>query len=172
MVKLLVVFVRSVARFNERLGQAMTWVIWGLLGILLFETVSRYGFNRPHSWSVEIDAYIFGTYFFLAGGFALLHNEHVRMDALYNHWSPRKQAIADAATFCLVAFYLVTLIWKGVFYAYLACVTGETTASAARTLVGPIKVIMVIGLVAIFLQALAFFIQDIYLATTGRALVR
>ncbi|UCD53786.1 MAG: hypothetical protein JSU76_02420, partial [Dehalococcoidia bacterium] len=60
MTKKLASFVRGVERFNERLGEVSLWVVFAIIGILLFEAVSRYILKTPHKWSIMLPAWIFG----------------------------------------------------------------------------------------------------------------
>ena len=170
MTKVLLRFVNGMEWFNQRLGKGTAYLIWGLTGLLLFEAISRSVFNTPHNWLQEITSYIFWAYIFLAGAYVYLHEGHVRMDALYLKWSPRGRAIADAATFSIAAFYLVGMAWRATYWTIASLQMGEVTPSAAATYVWPIRTIMVIGISLVFLEALAFFIKDIYLITRRKAL--
>lgn len=168
--KALACFVRYIERFNQRLGKYLGGGVFVLAFIMLYEAVSRYVFNNPTTWSLEIASYCFGVYFLLGGAYVLLRREHVRMDAIYSRWSVRRRAIADAATFSLAVVYLVSLIWKGSIHAVASIRAGERTISAFAALVAPIKVILVVAAVILLLQALAFFIKDISIAVRGKTL--
>jgi TRAP-type mannitol/chloroaromatic compound transport system permease small subunit len=158
-------------RVNNWIGQGASYLIWALTGLLLAETISRYGFNAPNVWSMEIAAYFFGALFLLTGGYTLLKEVHVRMDAFYARWTPRRRAIVDVSTFFLAAIYLGVLIWRGIPKALISFEQGERTGSAARLLLWPFKLILVVGFVLLLMQAVSFFIQDIYMAKTGKSLI-
>ena len=166
----LLLYVNTIGRFNERLGKGASYIIWAICGMLFYEAMSRSIFNAPHAWTNEISSYVFWAYIFLGGGYVLFHDGHVRMDAIYMRWSPRGRAIADAATFSVVAFYLVGMIWKTSFYGYLSIIQGEIQATGIHSYVWPVRVIMVFGIILVFMEALAFFIKDIHLATRGKVL--
>lgn len=161
---MLTVFVRSVNWFNYQLGKVLRGFLWALMGVLVVGIISRYGFNAPIIWTKEVTSYIFVSYIFLGGGYILLIGGHVRMDALYSRWSVRRRAIMDAATFSLVAIWLVGYLRVGFKYAITSVMTGETFESGAQTPVGPIKCIIVGGVVILLIQALALFIQDLSIA--------
>lgn len=162
MTKALARFVRGITWASIKLGKAATWLVWSLLIVLTQEVISRYVFNNPHGWSIEILSYHLGGIIFLTAAYALVRESHIRMDALWMRWSPKRQALVDAATFACVAAYLGTLLWKGVFYARNAVIFVERYNSLAATPVGPIKVVMMIGAAMLLLQAIAFLIRDIY----------
>ena len=69
-----------------------------MMGILLYSAISRYCFDAPVIWGVEMAQFTMVVYYILGGGFALLTNSHVRMDVFYGRWKWRKQAKMDVIT--------------------------------------------------------------------------
>ena len=51
--------------------------------VYFFEVVSRYIFDAPTIWAHQSSYLLFGMQYLLAGGFALLHGDHVRVDVVY-----------------------------------------------------------------------------------------
>ena len=86
---------------------------------------------------------------------------HVRMDVLYSKWSPKRRAVTDAITvFCLI-FYLAVLLIGGLSSTWYSLEYGQRNYSAWRPYVAPIKIIMVIGIFMMLLQAIATFFRDL-----------
>lgn len=168
--KALRAYVKSITWLNNLVGRIAAFTVWVITGLLLFEIVSRYGFNSPNAWVSEVTGFIFWGYALVSGGYTLLHRAHVRMDALYDRWSARRRATVDAATFSMAGFFLGTLLWRSYYHARLAVESVERVPSMARTLTGPVKVSLVIGVVLLLLQAVAFFIRDVRMATVGKEL--
>lgn len=168
--KALRTYVKSITWLNNLVGRITAFTVLVITGLLLFEIVSRYGFNSPNIWVSEIGGFIFWGYAFVAGGYTLLRRAHVRMDALYDRWSARRRATVDAVTFSMAGFFLGTLLWRTSYHAYLAVESVERTPTMAATLTGPVKVFLVIGVVLLLLQAIAFFIRDVRMATVGKEL--
>lgn len=158
------IFVQSVKWFNYQLARVLSYGIWVLIGVLFWEIVTRYIMDKPTVYAMDVATYTFLSYCFLGGGYALLTEAHVRMDALYSRWSVRRRAIMNAATFPIMAFWLVILIWKGFIYTRLAIEAGRVTLSAAHLPIGIVTAAMVAGATILLLQALAFFIQDLFIA--------
>lgn len=158
------IFVQSVNWFNYQLARVLSWGLWALIGVLFWEIVTRYIMGKPTCYAMDVATYIFLSYAFLGGGYALLTEAHVRMDAFYSRWSVRRRAIMNAATFLPMAFWLVILIWKGSIYTRLAIECRQVTLSGAHLPIGAIKAVMVAGAAILLLQALAFFIQDLFIA--------
>lgn len=161
MPKVLVAFVRGMASANGWLGKVISGAVLVLIAVLIFESISRYVFNNPTSWSLELSGFIVGTYFILGGGYTLLNDEHVRMDSLYNRWSPKKRAMADLATFSLLALYIVVYLLGGIPNAMRAVRVGERSMTMWGPPLAPIKVILVVGAFILLLQGVALFIRDI-----------
>ena len=103
-------FVHAIESFTERVGRVLGWGVLALIAVLLIEAGMRYVVGKPTVWSLELSEFIFGTYFFCAGGYVLLHDRHVRMDAFYSRWSRKRQALVDAITFSIIAVYLIVFL--------------------------------------------------------------
>ena len=90
------------------------FLIFAMIGILLYASISRTMFNVPISWVMEMGQFLLAAYYLLGGGYSMQLNSHVRMDLLYGRLSPRKMAFTDTITsFCLI-FYLVVLLMGGI----------------------------------------------------------
>lgn len=164
MSKALLSYVHYIELFNIRLGKILGSLVFVLIGILLFEAVSRYIFNAPTGWSVELSAFVFGTYFILGGGYVLLRGGHVNMDILYNRWSPKTRAIVNLATFSLIAAYLVVFMVGGIENVSYSLKWGQHSASMWAPPLAPIKIITTVGAGLLLLQGVAFFIRDLSIA--------
>ncbi|MFC1938547.1 TRAP transporter small permease subunit [Chloroflexota bacterium] len=166
MPSVLVRYVRYVDLMNNWLGKVLRFSALAIIGILLVEIVSRYIFNAPTLWAIEMATFILGAYFFIGGGYVLLREGHIRMDILYHRWSPRTRAIVGVATFFLAVIYLVTFIWGGIIDASYSLTFNQHSGSNWAPALAPIKIILVIGAFVLLLQASSFFIKD--LATIRR----
>lgn len=170
MAKWLALYVHKVDTTNGRIGQYLRWLVLIILGVMIAGTVARYAFNAPFPWDQDVRAYLFGSYFLLGGAYTFLCGGHVRMDALYSRWSPKKKAIADIATFALILPFCGIMIQRGIPYAISSVLTGEHSVSAAKIPVAPIKIILVVAIVLLLLQVISSLIKDIYFVRTGKVL--
>jgi TRAP-type mannitol/chloroaromatic compound transport system permease small subunit len=101
------------------------------------------------------------AYYLLGGAYSMQTNSHVRMDLLYGNWSPRTRAAVDVFTVLFLIAYLVMLLWGGFSSTRYALKYGEESYSAWAPAMAPIKIIMVIGIVMMLLQAIATFFEDL-----------
>ncbi|WP_419174077.1 TRAP transporter small permease subunit [Desulfosediminicola sp.] len=161
MPKIIHSYVRYVDALNKRVGTFAMYLVFMMMGILLFASISRTVFNVPYTWAVEMTQFTMAAYYMLGGGFSLYMGAHVRMDVLYGCWSPKKRATMDLVTvFCLI-FYLVVLLAGGISSTAYSLEYGQRNYSAWAPPVAPIKIIMVIGIFLMLLQSIATFFKDL-----------
>lgn len=161
MLKIAKLYVRYIDAISRMVGHVAKFMIFGMIGILLYETVTRTFFNHPNIWSVETAQFVMAAYYTLGGAFSLLIGGHVRMDLLYDKWSTKKKAVADAITFSIAFLYLVVLIYGGFQGIKYAARYNQTSFSSWAPPVLPIKIIMVGGMLLMLLQFGSEFIKDL-----------
>ena len=101
----------------------------------------------------------------LGGGYVFLHEGHVRLDALYERFTPRVKAILDLITFIFFFIFCGVLIWKGWLMGWDSLMMLERTQSAFAPPLYPIKLVIPVGAGLLILQGLAKFIRDLSIAT-------
>ena len=72
-----------VDRINEWAGLFWGFTIVLVTAAVLYEVVARTVFGTPTQWGNEATIYLSAMAYLLAGGYALLHRRHVRIDVLY-----------------------------------------------------------------------------------------
>jgi TRAP-type mannitol/chloroaromatic compound transport system permease small subunit len=154
-------YVRYVDALNRAVGTVILYMIFVMMAVLLFGSISRYVFNASFLWVIEMSQFLMAAYYLLGGGYSLQMESHVRMEVFYERWAPRTQAFWDSLTaFCLV-FYLGFLTLGGVSSTSYALQYGQKNYSAWAPLMWPIKMIMTIGIVLMLLQAISIFFKDL-----------
>ncbi len=161
MPKAIKIYVRYVEAANKAVGKFSMYLVFGMMGILLFESLSRTIFNQPHIWVVEIAQFTMAAYYLLGGGYSMILEGHVRMDLLYGRWSARRQAMTDAITVFFLIFYLVFLLYGGISSIEYAVRYGQVNYTPWAPPLAPIKIIMTIGIVLMLLQTIATFFKDL-----------
>jgi TRAP-type mannitol/chloroaromatic compound transport system permease small subunit len=137
------------------------YIVFAMMGILLFESVSRTAFKLPHIWVVEMAQFMMAAYYLLGGGYSMILDGHVRMDLLYGQWSPKGRAMADVVTGLFLIFYLVFLLFGGISSIEYALEYGQTNYTPWSPPLAPIKIIMAIGIALMLLQVIATFFKDL-----------
>jgi len=161
MPKAVKIFVRSVDAVNKVVGRFSMYLVFGMIVILLFESISRTLFDKPHIWSVEMAQFTMAAYYLLGGGYSMILKGHVRMDLLYGRWSKKKKATVDLFTGLFLIFYLVFLLYGAYSSIEYAVMYGQRNRSAWAPLMAPIKIIMGTGVLLMLLQTIATFFKDL-----------
>lgn len=153
-------YVRYVNAVNRVVGRFAMYMIFAMIGLLLFSSISK-TFFLPTIWTLEMAQFSMAAYYLLGGAYSMQLDAHVRMDLLYGRWSPKGKAFADSMTaFCLV-FYLVMLLYGAFSSTEYALKYGEESYSSWAPYMAPIKIIMTFGVVLMLLQAIAIFFTDL-----------
>ncbi|THV24802.1 TRAP transporter small permease subunit [Peteryoungia ipomoeae] len=161
-------YVRIVDGFNRRVGRIVMYGIFVLMGILLYSSMSKTMFLPAH-WTLEMAQFVMAGYYLLGGAYSLQLDSHVRMDLLYGRWSPKTKAVVDVVTILMLFVYLFFLLYGGVSSTAYALQYSETSYSSWSPYMAPVKIVMVIGIALMFLQATSILIKDIAVAI-GRPL--
>ena len=161
MPKAIKIFVRSVDKLNTVVGIFAMYLVFMMIGILLYEPIARNLFGISSIWAVEMAQFTMAAYYLLGGGFSMLLKGHVRMDLLYGRWSEKKKAKVDAWTSLFLIFYLVFLLLGAYSSIEYAVMYGQKNRSAWAPYMAPIKIIMGTGVLLMLLQAIATFFKDI-----------
>ncbi|MCD1636284.1 TRAP transporter small permease subunit [Martelella mediterranea] len=153
-------YVRYVDGFNRVVGRIAMWLIFVMMGILLWSSISKTMFN-PSLWTLEMAQFVMTAYYILGGAYSLQLDSHVRMDLIYGRWTPRQKAAVDAITVIMLFTYLIFLLIGGVSSTQYALKYGETSYSSWSPYMAPIKIVMVAGIFLMFLQTTSIFFKDL-----------
>ncbi|MEJ2058871.1 MAG: TRAP transporter large permease subunit [Gammaproteobacteria bacterium] len=126
-----------------------------------YEVVSRYLFDAPTIWVHQASYLMFGMQYVIAGAFALLHGDHVRVDVIYVKLPKLGQIGMDIFTSAF--FFMFSLAMLGTSWTFFTDSLGmlETTDETWRIQFYPIKATMVLGAVLLTLAGLSKLIKDI-----------
>ena len=152
---------RYVDLINGYVGKFTLYLIFVMMGILLFSSITRSFFNVSFLWIIEMAQFTMVAYYLLGGAYSIQLDAHVRMDVFYERWAPKKRAFWDSITsFCLI-FYLVFLLYGGYSSTEYALEYNQKNYSAWGPPLAPIKIIMTFGIFLMLLQAIASFFRDL-----------
>lgn len=147
---------RAIDALNERVGQAVKWLV--LLAVLVSagNAISRYGLDMSSNAWLELQWYMFSLIFLLSAGYTLKHNGHVRIDVLHGHFPPRVRAWIDLIGSLLFLLPMAVLIgwlgWTGFADSYAI---HEMSPDAGGLVRWPIKLAIPVGFALLALQAVA-----------------
>lgn len=153
-------YVRFVDRLNYRIGRFSMYLLFVLMGILMWSSISNI-LRHNAIWTLEMAQFTMVAYYMLGGPYSLQLDSNVRMDLLYHRWSDRTKAWVDAFSIFALMFYLGVLLYGAVESTIYAIEYAERSPTAWRPYISPIKIIMCIGIFLMLLQAIAFFLRDV-----------
>ena len=77
---------------NTVVGTVMSWLAVGIVIVCFTVVVQRYVFAVSHVWLQDLYIWLNGAMFTAVAGFALLRDNHVRVDIFYRDFTPRQKA--------------------------------------------------------------------------------
>jgi TRAP-type mannitol/chloroaromatic compound transport system permease small subunit len=153
-------YVRGIEAFNRGVGRIAMFLIFVMMGILLWSSFSK-TFLLPSVWTLEMAQFTLTAYYLLGGPYSIQLGSNVRMDLLYGGWTDRQKAWMDAFSVFALIFFLGVLLYGGISSTTYALEYGERSYSAWRPYMAPIKIVMCIAIVLMLLQASAMFLKDL-----------
>ncbi len=111
-------FSDGVGRFNEETARVASWFALFLTLVVTYEVFMRYFFRSPSIWAFEISWQLYAAHFMLGWAFVEREGKHVRVDVIYNKFSPRVRRFLDLFFFFGLLLPLVGfIVFYGVQYA-------------------------------------------------------
>lgn len=150
------------AGFVTRLNRLLFYIAAALMGIvvpvMLYEVVSRYVFDAPTTWGMELATLLFGPYFLLGGPYLLHLRGHVNLDLVHRRLPPRWQRRADLFSHVVIMTFCAILLHASLPLALQAWEYGETSFSAWNPPIWPYKFAVPASVALLGLQSLAEFL--------------
>lgn len=190
MPRAIIAYIRAIEAMNRFIGRFAMYLIFALIGVLLWSSVSKTFFN-PSLWTLETAQFIMVAYYILGGPYSMQMGSNVRMDLFYGGWTTRTKALVDAFTVLFLMFYLGVLFYGAVSsmayslgyfglepFAFFGELLGllftegleaakakigylERSSTAWRPFLWPVKSILCFGVFLMLLQCLAELFRDI-----------
>ncbi|MEL0611606.1 TRAP transporter small permease subunit [Marinomonas arenicola] len=100
---------RGIDSVIEKIGQYSSWLWLILMLLIVGNALMRYCFNTTFVALEELQWHLYAVGFMLGLSYCFIHDGHVRVDALAEHWSLRKRAWIEVfgLTFLLLPFCIV-----------------------------------------------------------------
>ena len=155
---------------NEKITNYFTWLlIFPITGLFIFEVILRYIFKSPTSWTYDMSWMVYSAFVFLAGGYTLKHDGHVRVDLLYTLISQRARAIINIICYLFLYFPVYISLCLVHFNMLIRAIKFGQTSPYTNWAppMWPVLLFMLIGIVLITLQGVADLIRHIEAAQKG-----
>ncbi|MBA7513031.1 hypothetical protein ES705_05040 [subsurface metagenome] len=154
---------------SEHTGKLFSFLVLAMVFFEVLETIARYGFSAPTTWSWELVTLLYGALFIMGGAWVLQTEGHVRTDFLYRHLSPKAKAYLDLVLFTTIFFtFAGVMIWQAGRSAVWALQVNEKTFTMWAPPFYPFRMLLVVAFALLGVQGLAKWIRDLVFVTTGR----
>jgi TRAP-type mannitol/chloroaromatic compound transport system permease small subunit len=155
------IITRPIGLLSEFAGGVATAAALLLIIVTLYEVIARYVFRAPTLWGYDVGYMLNGAAFVLACGLALKKNQHVSVDILSQLFSPRLKRIIEVVVFTLLVAPALGLICFAAWAEFIkAFMTGEIEqVSPWRPKIWPFRLVLAVGLTALWLQVIARIIE-------------
>jgi TRAP-type mannitol/chloroaromatic compound transport system permease small subunit len=106
-------FIKLIDTFIEWTGKTVSWLVLGLVLLICYDVAMRYLFQQGSVALQELEWHLFALIFLLGSAYTLKHDEHVRVDIIYQSrfMSDKKRALVNifGAIFLLLPFCILIL---------------------------------------------------------------
>ncbi len=99
-----------IERFALALGRLAAWAFAGIVLLMVYEVVARYGFNRPTIWAHEASVALASFAFIVGGAYCMAEGTHMRIGFLTDG-RPRLARLSRWLTVGAGAVYLTGLAY-------------------------------------------------------------
>lgn len=104
----LAVLVRVICWINLVIGNVFAWLSLAIVVVCFTVVVQRYLLHTTQLWMQDLYVWLNGAMFTAVAGFALLRNDHVRVDIFYRPAPVGRKALVDLIG---VALFLLPFTW-------------------------------------------------------------
>jgi TRAP-type mannitol/chloroaromatic compound transport system permease small subunit len=154
----------GIDRFTDLVGRATSWLALGIALVMGSNVLLRYGFSIGSIWMQELEWHIMVPICLFGMSYALVHGEHVRVDVVFQYFSPKNKLLVEVITAILAMIFCVLVIWLSLPYVWQSWSIGEGTANpGGMDYRYVIKALIPIGFALFLVQSLSEAIKA-YLA--------
>jgi len=148
-------WLRVIEVVNTWVATVSSYVALVMTVTITYEVVCRYFLNAPTDWAGELNQYLLCAMSLLGGGYCLLRDQHVRVDILYRHWTPRRRAGIELCTWWIAALWCVILLWWGGEIALESFTKNKLSSSFLEWPLYPSQMMVPLGAFLLLLQIAA-----------------
>lgn len=146
-------FSAFVDRLNTLIGRSAIWLVLIAVLISSVNAVVRKAFNMSSNAFLEMQWYLFAAVFLLCAPYALLKNEHVRIDVISGRFSPRSRIWMELAGTLLFLLPIASIVLYFSWPVFLnAFHSGEVSPNDGGLALWPARLLVPVGFLLLILQ--------------------
>lgn len=156
---------KGIDRINDSAGRLAQWLALVMIIIGALNAILRYssqftGINLTSNIWIESQWYLFSLVFLLAGGYALRHDVHVRVDVIYGRLNKIQKTWIDLiGTIIFLIPFSVMMIWFSWDWVINSWTVLEQSPDPDGLARYPIKSMILIAFILLLLQGISQIIQ-------------
>ena len=160
--KALLPVTRAIDAFTTWVGKRIAWLILAAVVVSALNASVRKIFDTSSNSWLELQWVLFRLVFLLCSPWTLLANEHIRIDIVNNALPPRVRNIIDVVghAFFLLPLTIIMIITSYPFVSK-SVLLNEQSMNAGGLPQWPAKMLILIGFVLLFFQAISELIKRI-----------
>jgi TRAP-type C4-dicarboxylate transport system permease small subunit len=132
-----------------------------LVGVMFYEVILRYVFEKPTLWANELSLWMAGMIFLLAGLYAMQQRSHIRIYLLYDLMPRNMQRLCDLISTLLIVGFAFIMVWGSFTEAYDKFMRWETFGTAFDPPIpATLKPLLIVFICLVAIQAVVNLIND------------
>ena len=152
-------FFKLTNTITAKISKPISLLVFIIMCNTTIEVISRYFFNRPTIWVWPINKQLFGIFILFAGAYTMLRGQHIRIEILYEHFSPKLRSIARVFAIIAMITFLGVLIWQGSWMGLNALKAGQKASGAFTIPLYPLKLLIPLCVSLFLLQGISVFFR-------------
>ena len=151
-----------VDRTMETVSKVLSYSFALSIVVTIYDVVADVVFKSPTVWVYDVVTTAIAVAFLIGGSYALMRRDHIRITAVYAHFSRRTQLRLDVAGSLLAIVYFSAFAWFAFVMARTAVVDWEVGGSAwAQPTPVVVKVAMLLGILLMIVQMISNIRHDL-----------
>jgi TRAP-type mannitol/chloroaromatic compound transport system permease small subunit len=148
--------IARIEKLVDLAGRAASWLALAIVLLMAANVILRYLFSVGSVWAQELEWHLLAPLILFVIAWGLQQGEHVRVDVVYTHFSPRTKEWVNLASALLCLAIAGLVIWLSLRYVEQSWSIGEKSSDPGglpyRWL---LKALIPLGFVLLVLQSLA-----------------
>ncbi len=146
----------GIERAVDLVGRATSWLALVIVVVMATNVVLRYLFSYGSVWAQELEWHLLTPLIMFGIPFALLKGDHVRVDVLFEKFTPVNQQRIEVVSLVLGILIAVVFLWLSFAYVQQSFAIGETSSDpGGLPYRWALKAIIPAGFALLALQSLA-----------------
>lgn len=146
----------------DKLGWIFSFLVLGVLAVILCEVVLRRFFNSPQIWTQDLIVMLFACYIILIAGYGFQKKTFVAVDVLFARLPMLGQYIMHLVTYVIFMIpFVFGLLPKSWAFFMKAYTTGEKSYSVWAPPTWPVKFCLFFGIAVLAAQAISEILKQI-----------